>query len=183
MGCRANHILFIKLFIMKKLYSIASLIVISIFAFVGSGYAQYTATASGNWSNNLTWAPGAKPSATCNNCTININPNLTIVLDAAVTLTGTSKMVIGNNSKLIILSSGNNPTTPHNSITLAFNGAQPGPTIQLATNTSVINAAAAGNNDGIFEGNLFFGLITVKIVGNAPSVFVAGFGIPGTPLL
>ncbi len=167
---------------MKKLYSIASIFSFVLLAFVGSGYAQYTATVSGNWSSNLTWAPGAKPSAACNNCTITINPNLTVTLDAAVNLTGTSKLIIGANSKLVIPNSGTNQASPHNSITLALpNGGANGPTIQLVSNTSTINATAAGTYDGVFEGNLLFGLVTVKIVGNSPSVFLAGFAIPGTP--
>ena len=121
---------------MKKIYTL--FVTALAIAFFSPVFAQYTATKTGNWSNAVTWAPGVKPSATCNNCTITINSGITVTLDAAVVLTGTSQLIISDNAKLVIPASSNNQFAAHNRITLVF--ANPGPTIVLATANATIDA-------------------------------------------
>ena len=157
---------------MKKLYAALAL-VLTMFAFVNPGLAQYTATNSGMWSSSITWAPGAIPSANCTNCTITINANVTVTLDADVTFAGTTVMTIGTDAsspaKLVIPSSGGTSFATGNNIILMYNGVSPQPTITLKNANTSINAAAAGTYDGVFSSNMGY----IKLLGNPPGAFFA----------
>ncbi len=158
---------------MKKFYTLS--VTILAFVFFNSAFGQYTATKTGNWSNTVTWAPGVKPSANCNNCTITINSGVIVTLDAAVTLTGTSQLIINSNAELIIPASSTSQLAAHNSITLVF--ATPGPTIKLVSSTSVVKVSAGSTFDGIFN-SFAGGIVKDKLIGTGQSVFV--FGAPTT---
>jgi len=157
---------------MKKLYPVSTLL-LALFAFVKPSLAQYTAANSGNWSNPITWAPGAKPSATCTNCTITINANVTVTLDANVSFAGTTIMTIGTDAtspaKLVIPSSGGSGFATGNNIILMYNGVSIQPTITLKNANTSINASAAGEYDGVFSFNLGY----IKLLGNPPGAFFA----------
>ena len=77
---------------MKKFYTLVPIFFLGL---LDSGFAQYTATNPGKWSDPITWAPGAKPSQKCNSCTITINDGVSVVLDVTDTLTGNSLLKIG----------------------------------------------------------------------------------------
>jgi len=158
---------------MKKIYTL-SLALLAL-ALLNSASAQtYNAIRSGNWSNAITWDPNSIPSATCNNCTINIGANLTVTLDAAVVLTGTSRIVLNTNAVLVIPGSSTNANAPHNSITMVQS--TPGPSIQLLTGAS-INATATRTYDGIFSRITIFGIpINYKLVGTPVLFFPAVVG-------
>jgi Secretion system C-terminal sorting domain len=157
---------------MKKLYAVSTLL-LTIFGFLNSGFAQYTATHTGNWSSPVTWAPGAKPSATCNNCTITINANVTVTLDADVSFSGTTVMTIGTDAsspaKLVIPSSGGTSFATGNNIILIYNGVSAQPTISLKNANTSVNATSAGTYDGVFSSNLGY----IKLLGNPPGAFFA----------
>jgi hypothetical protein len=147
--------------------------VLTMFAFVNPGLAQYTATNSGMWSSSITWAPGAVPSANCNNCTITINANVTVTLDADVTFAGTTTMTIGTDAsspaKLVIPSSGGTSFATGNNIILIYNGVSTLPTITLKNANTSINAIAAGEYDGILSLN---SVTYLKLLGNPPGEFM-----------
>jgi hypothetical protein len=160
---------------MKKLYFLVSTVLVSVF-FVNQGYAQYTAKNSGSWSSPITWAPGAIPSANCNNCTININAGVTVTLDRSVTLTGNSLMTIGAGGTAASTLKINNSGVTAGPITAASNvliDAASTSQINLAHSNSVIDAGTAGTYDGVF---LTFagGIIMQKLIGNKPSLFLGG---------
>jgi hypothetical protein len=155
---------------MKKIYTLFLTLVS--FAFFNSVFAQYTASRTGNWSNNVTWAPGAAPAAFCNNCTVTINANVTVTLDAAVILNGTSTLILNDNAKLIIPNSGNAAFGAHNTITLE------NPSTIRIGNGAVIDASTAGRYDGIFNSfpvvlpipGVNFKLVGTPAFGNAPTL-------------
>jgi hypothetical protein len=157
---------------MKKLYAVSTLI-LTVFVF-NSTRAQYTASNTGNWSNPVTWAPGAKPSATCNNCTITINANVTVTLDADVTFSGTTVMTIGTDAsspaKLVIPASGGTSFATGNNIILMYNGVSTQPTITLKNSNTSIIASAAGEYDGILSLN---SVTYLKLLGNPPGEFMS----------
>ncbi|HTQ28553.1 MAG TPA: T9SS type A sorting domain-containing protein [Puia sp.] len=159
---------------MKKLYLLTTM---AILGFVNFSQAQYTATNSGNWSNPITWAPGAVPSNPCNNCTITIAPGVTVTLDESETIQGTSQLVIGpgatitNPSKLIIPASAGTSVMTGNNIIMINSGSN-APNVVLSTPYSTIDASGAGEFDGVFIN--FLNIVYSKVVGNAPSVFLFG---------
>ena len=152
---------------MKKIYTLS--VALLAFVFFNSSYGQYTATRTGNWSNTVTWAPGALPAANCNNCTITIDAGITVTLDAAVILRGTSKLILNTNAKLIIPNSGNNLFATHNTITLE----PPSATITVSTG-AVIDASGAGPFDGVF--NTIPELPTLKLIGSPAFGFSSTLG-------
>ena len=165
---------------MKKFYFSLTLLFLG---FVNIGVAQYTATNSGNWSNPVTWAPGAIPSSICNNCTVTINSGVTVQLDQHVELSGTSLLYVGTSqaaaATINIANSSNSSIQTGNNIVL---DTVPGNSMIIFTNNnSKINVTAtgvAGTYDGIFVGPLP-NSIYQKVIGSAPSLF-AGNGIIGT---
>jgi hypothetical protein len=158
---------------MKKLYP-AFLLLPALFVFLKPGLAQYTASNTGNWSNPITWAPGAKPSATCTNCTITINANVTVTLDADVSFAGTTVMTIGTDAtspaELVIPNSGGTSFATGNNIILMYNGVSTQPTIALKNANTSISAGLAGEYDGVLSLNA---VTYLKLLGNAPGEFRA----------
>jgi len=133
---------------MKKFYLLTTVI---FFAFVNVGLAQFAASNTGNWSNPITWAPGAIPSASCGNgCTITIKPNVTVTMDAEVILSGNAKLFIGtdaiNPAKLVIPFSNNVLANPHNRVIMTYNDPV---VIQLANANATVDASTAGIYDGV----------------------------------
>jgi hypothetical protein len=164
-----NHIQTIKLLIMKKFYLALTLFFL---AFTSAGLAQYTATNSGNWTSPITWAPGARPSTICNNCTVRINSGVTVQLDAHVVLEGNSVLYLGSGgtgaAELIIGNSGSHTINGGYNIII---DTLPGSSMVVLTSAnSTINATAAGPYDGIFSGALG-NLAFLKEIGNSPLLF------------
>ncbi len=163
---------------MKKIYLL--IIVLSI-SFAGTSFGQYTATNSGNWSNSITWAPGAPPSTICTNCTITINTGVTVTLDTHVELSGSSILTLGSGggaAKIVIQSSNPNATTIQTGYNIVLDYL-PGTSKIVLTSNSTIDGTSAGTYDGIFNGPLPSSFYQ-KAVGNSPNLFLGntavGFG-------
>jgi hypothetical protein len=155
--------------IMKSFYILA--VALGILLFVNDASAQYVAVRSGNWSvtagPNTPWDPSGRPPSNCNNCTITINSNVSVILDAHVTLTGTSDLKIGSDgtgpAKLIIGASGGTDFASSFNLILSSAGTDNTNLRLLFANTTV-DATAAGMRDGVFTQNGSYS----KQVGNRP---------------
>ncbi|HTS43870.1 MAG TPA: T9SS type A sorting domain-containing protein [Puia sp.] len=161
---------------MKKIYLFC---LVALLGFINIASAQtYTAVSTGNWSNASIWDINGVPSNPCTNCTITINPGVTVTVNLSVTLNGTSSLKIGpgatalNPSKLLIPASGAIDINSGNNVILVYPGTGSVPTVTLANSHAFIDASAAGNFDGIF--NNFINVVYSKLVGNAPSVLALG---------
>lgn len=156
---------------MKKIYFLG--IILSM-GFVGTALGQYTATNSGNWSNSITWAPGAPPSSICTNCLITINTGVTVTLDTHVELAGNSVLTIGSGgtgaANITIGSSNATATSIPTGYNIVLDYLPGTAKIVLTTSSSEIDGTAAGEFDGIFTGP-FPSSIYEKAVGNAPNAF------------
>jgi hypothetical protein len=165
---------------MKKFYLLTIGIALT---FANTTFGQFVATNSGNWSNNATWAPGAKPPLICNACTITINANVVVTLDVSTRFTGGTVLTIGSDasspSALVITTSGGTSiATGHN---ILLDVANPNNKIVLKNGFSALTAIPGGVYDGIFS-DIANGVLDVKTVGNATtqSIFFLGQPIPGT---
>lgn len=162
---------------MKKFYfSVVALLL----CVVNTSTAQYTATNSGNWSNPITWAPGAPPSTVCNNCMITINSGVTVQLDAHVELQGSSLLVIGTSSSSpsdIVIGNSSN-TTIQSGYNIVLDTLPGNSVVIFKYANSIIDGTSAGRYDGIFVGPLP-NSIYQKVIGNTPSLFL-GNAVIGT---
>lgn len=164
---------------MKKFYFSLTLALLGL---ANIAVAQYTATNSGNWSNPITWAPGAIPPTICNNCTVTINSGVTVQLDAHLELAGSSLLYIGTSpASAATINIGNSSNT---TIATGYNivlDTVPGNSMIIFTNyNSTINAAAAGAYDGILVGPLP-NSVYQKVIGNKPSLFIGDNAYGSSP--
>src|ERR1700722_5626240 len=139
---------------MKQLYPLAiAAILFSLTASAQTG-GTYTAILPGTWhttSGPGIWS-GAEPPTNCNNCLISLNVNGTVTLNATVTLTGGSSLVIGGggaSTTLLIQNSGATNFANSYSILLTPTGGTN--TLKLLDNTDFLNAAGAGAYDGVLQ--------------------------------
>jgi hypothetical protein len=146
--------------------------------------AQYTATATGAWSNNGTWGPGTKPASPCSGCTITINAGVTVTLDVSIKFTGGTVLTIGSDNTspaaLIIPSSGGTSIASGFNILLDF--ASPTTKIVLKNPNVALAAIPGGQFDGIFT-DIANGTVDVKTVGNPnlPAIIVFGNTVAPPP--
>lgn len=161
---------------MKQLYPLAiAAILFSLTASAQTG-GTYTAILPGTWhtaSGPGIWS-GAEPPTNCNNCLISLNVNGTVTLNATVTLTGGSSLVIGGggaSTTLLIQNSGATNFANSYSILLTPTGGTN--TLKLLDNTDFLNAAGAGAYDGVLQASPNGDGTTdyVKEYGNAPLTF------------
>jgi hypothetical protein len=151
---------------MKQIYPLAILL-LALTTLTGTITAQsysggsYTAVRNGKWhtpSGPNVWDPNGEPPATCNSCLITINSGLTVTMNADVTLSGNSLMVIQNDpanaTKLVIpFSSAVSPATPfpipssYNRISLVYGDHV---SIDLAGSNATLDASTSGTYDGVF---------------------------------
>ena len=146
---------------MKKLYSLTTLSLALLFLVRGAAaQTTYTAVRSGSWhvaSGPNQWAT-VEPPSDCKNCTIIINPGVSLTLNTDVLLEQSSTLIIGSTSStdaalLTIAGSGASGvdwSTAYNLI-LLNDGSSPANKIVLASSNSLINAAGVTSQfDGIF---------------------------------
>ncbi len=138
---------------MKLFYPLTTL-AIALTLFAQPSFAQnysggtYTAVLPGNWKNNPTpvWQT-VPPSPVCNNCLIQISAQGTVVLNTSVMLTGGSKMLISSGATLLIADSAATNMASGNNILMDYTG--PANTLDLAGNTSFLNASGASGYNGV----------------------------------
>jgi hypothetical protein len=164
---------------MKHVYVLATA-VLSLLAIANGASAQtftggtYTAVRSGNWQTagpNI-WDPSGQPPAVCNNCLIVLDSGM-ITLNTSITLSGSSVLQVGISgslgTQLIIPASGAASLATADNIILIYDGVNTGSVIKLLGNTSILDATASGEFDGVLSSNDGF----LKLVGNAPGSFTA----------
>jgi hypothetical protein len=149
---------------MKKLYSLTTLSLALLILFNGASAQTYTggvftAVRTANWhvtSGVNAWDPNGEPSADCKNCSITINPGVSITLNIHVTLEQSSTLIIGSASSTdaailtIAGSTGTDWNSSHNVIVLN-DGSTPQNSIVLTSTSALINPAGAKSDfDGIF---------------------------------
>lgn len=113
----------------------------------------YTAVTAGNWHNTSgsIWEP-TEPPQNCNNCLIQLTAPGTIVLNTSVTLTNGSRLVVGGSSTGTTLLIGNSGAgTWANAFNILLDGSGTANYFQLSDNTEFLNAANAGQFDGILQ--------------------------------
>jgi hypothetical protein len=169
---------------MKHVYVLATAL-FSMLTIINGASAQstYTAVRNGNWSigagSGTPWDPNGKPPKVCNNCTIIVNSNVKLTMDAQVTLTGTSVLQLGSDgvgtSQIDIIGSGAPNFMSSHNIVLSSAGLD-NVKLRLLYNNVFIDATGATTWDGVFAENGSY----LKQVGNTPwTVFDAA----GTPEL
>jgi Secretion system C-terminal sorting domain len=161
---------------MKKLYPLALAAIFFTLTTSAQTGGTYTAILPGNWhaaSGPGIWS-GAEPPSNCNNCLISLNVNGTVTLNASVTLTGGSTLIVGGggaSTTLLIQNSG--ATGFANSFAVMLTPTGGTNTIQLVDNTDFLNAAGAGAYDGVLQATPNGDGTTdyLKEYGNSPLAF------------
>lgn len=166
---------------MTKFYLFAtSLLTLTLFTY--SSKAQiYTAVRDGKWVADApaqtVWDLSGQPPADCNNCTITINPGVTITLNTSQMLSGNTILtVVGTGSAtqtqlLIPASTSGTGFANSNNLILAGDGINVGSTIRLTDATASITVDnAAGTYDGILSSS---SSVYRKILGNQPEILGA----------
>ena len=171
---------------MKQIYSLTTL-AIALILFAQTSSAQtYTAVLPGNW--HTTSGPGiwhdAEPPAHCSGCHIVIDVPGTVVLNTSIQIDQNSSIVIGGTNGTILSIGNSNSTAFANSYSIILVNDGTNSTMNLANNNVIVNAAGAGEYDGILTS--FPNGTTpsyFKQIGNAPNGFVgnaiASTGNPG----
>lgn len=174
---------------MKQFYFLTTTL-LTLFSLSFSGKAQtYNAVRPGNWQADIPahsiWDVSGQPPANCSNCVITLQSGNAVTLNTSVTFSGTTRLLIGDNTapggaQLSVPLSGSGGTsfaTGFN-IILDNTGGAGASKIVLFDALSKFSVdpgtpTAAGTYDGIF------GLQSIysKLVGSAPSLFLAD----GTP--
>jgi len=139
---------------MKKFY-LLFVMAIAVLGFTNQGIGQtYTATSTGNWTSGATWDINGAPAPICTDCTITINPSVTVTLNTDILLKGNSLLTIGNGAKILITPSTNVPpaTTPmpvsgYHRIDMVYGD---NVKIVLTSSTSVIDASTTLAYDGVY---------------------------------
>ena len=160
---------------MKQLYPLAIAAIFFTLTTSAQTGGQYTAILPGNWhttSGPGIWS-GAEPPTNCNNCLISLNVNGTVTLNATVTLTGGSTLIIGGggtSTTLLIQNSGATNFANSFSVMLTPTGNN---ILNLVNNTDFLNASGAGAYDGVLQASPNGDGTTdyVKEYGNAPLTF------------
>ncbi len=160
---------------MKKLYTLVlcalSILTLSASAQTYSG-GTYSTVLPGNWhtaSGPGIWS-GAEPPSTCNNCLIILGTPGTVNLNANVTLTNGSKVLVSSGTTLAIGNSGASTFAASYSIILTATGNN---TLQLEDNTAKLDATAAGFYDGVLASTISSGsTYSTKEFGNPYNSFI-----------
>jgi len=149
---------------MKQIYSFATLSLALFFLFNGASAqtysgGTYTAVRSKDWhvpSGVNAWDLNGEPPADCKNCSITINPGVTVTLNTHVTLEQSSILIVGSASSTdaAVLAIGGTNGTDWNSsfnIILLNDGSSPQNSIVLtSSNASIDPTLVTGDFDGIF---------------------------------
>jgi hypothetical protein len=176
-----NHIQLINATAIMKKFYILTLVIPCLVLLSLSSSAQYTggtytAVLAGDW--HTTSGPGiwatVEPPQNCNNCKIVVNIEGTVNLNTNVNLSNNSILLVGGTGNTTVLQIGNSSSTGFAgsySVILANDGTTS--SIKLVTESSLVNAAAAGTYDGVLV-SYTSGAVTsyFKQVGNAPEGFV-----------
>jgi len=167
---------------MKKIYTLTFLLSALFVASHPAGAQTYTAVRNGNWhvsSGPNVWDPSGEPPANCANCTIIINSGNTVTLNVSENLSINGTLILGTNSalggaQLVIPASGATGFLSGNNIMMDNSGGTGTAKIVLFDALSSVSAPDAGTYDGVISANGIF----VKLIGNAPSVFMADGSSP-----
>jgi hypothetical protein len=163
---------------MKRFYTLAiTLSALFLFSYSADAQLTYTAVRNGNWhtsSGPNVWDLSGEPPAKCTGCTIVINSGDTVTLNVSDTLSTNATLILGTNSalggaQLVIPASGATGFATGNNIMMDNSGGTGSARIVVFDASSSISALTAGTYDGVVAANGIF----QKLIGNAPSVFMA----------